>query len=158
MIEWPEYFTQDEFDSPDLPGSGSCMNHDFLRRFFAMREYCGFPFRINRAVSTVEHNRKVGGVENSSHLILREGGVVAVDVHHGAHPFKMAKMLKAAYDQDITRIGIGLTYFHFDYDQNKNQWRIWFYYPGKKQVIKAKKIFNKLTGKISTKSIEDWDK
>jgi hypothetical protein len=63
-----KYFTLDEFDSPDHKGSGVNMDSNFLELLNNARQIAGIPFKISSGYRTIEHNQKVGGVSNSSHL------------------------------------------------------------------------------------------
>ena len=63
-----KYFTLDEFDSPDVPGSGENMDIKFLELLDYAREEAMTSFKINSGYRTPEHNAKVSGVENSSHI------------------------------------------------------------------------------------------
>jgi hypothetical protein len=62
-----ENFNLSEFDSPDLTGSGSKMNPDFLLKLDKARGIAGVPFKINSGYRTESHNKKVGGTPNSAH-------------------------------------------------------------------------------------------
>ena len=71
------HFTFEEFDSPDSPGSGEkYMDREFLDCLDEARDIAGVQFKINSGYRTPAHNRKVGGVSTSSHLIGR-----AADIH-----------------------------------------------------------------------------
>ena len=61
------FFTLNEFESPDLPGSGNKMDQEFLRKIDKAREIANIPFTINSGYRTQKHNLKVGGVFASSH-------------------------------------------------------------------------------------------
>lgn len=75
-----EHFTPQEFDSPDLPGSGANMNFDFVNQLDEIRDCVGRPLLVNSGYRTKSYNRKVGGAENSLHLIG-----CAVDIHCVSH-------------------------------------------------------------------------
>ena len=57
-----QYFTQEEFDSPDLKGSGKNMDLHFLSLLIEARELANIPFKINSGYRTEEHNLKIGGL------------------------------------------------------------------------------------------------
>ena len=42
-----KHFKLEEFDSPDMPGSGQNMDVEFLEKLDMLRGACGFPFKIN---------------------------------------------------------------------------------------------------------------
>jgi len=63
-----KYFTYDEFDSPNELGSGETyMDKEFIRKLDIARSCANFPFKIVSGYRTQEHNKKVGGVSDSSH-------------------------------------------------------------------------------------------
>lgn len=115
------YFQYYEFESPDLPDSGRNINPTFLRMLNHARQIAGIPFRINSGFRTPEHNAKVGGTENSSHL---KG--FAADIHATSSSYKY-EILSALLKAGFTRIGIADSFIHVDNDPNKTQKVIWTY-------------------------------
>ena len=72
-----QYFKYEEFDSPDLPGSGSeFMCPDFLELLDFARGQSGIEFRISSGYRSREHNAKVGGKPESSHLVGKAADIV----------------------------------------------------------------------------------
>ena len=61
-----KYFRIKEFDS-DIKGSGKNMDINFLRFIDELRKRCEFPFIVTSGYRTPEHNKRVGGIENSAH-------------------------------------------------------------------------------------------
>ena len=108
-----KYFSLDEFDSPDEPGSGAKMCCKLLKKMDKIRADFGSPLRINSGYRTKLHNAVVGGRVGSSHL---KG--VAVDLHCN-NSADRTKLLKAIYKNGINRVGIGKTFLHIDTDNNK---------------------------------------
>lgn len=114
-------FTLDEFDSPDLKGSGKNMDSTFLNKLQEARTIAGVPFSINSGYRTKEHNKKVGGKPDSSHL---KG--LAVDISCTSSNRRcvvLSSLIKAGF----TRIGIGRTFIHVDLDDSKVQNVYWMY-------------------------------
>ena len=115
------YFTYSEFDSPDFPDSGRNMDPTFLRMLNHARQIAGIPFKINSGFRTEEHNEKVGGSENSSHL---RG--FAADIHATSSTARY-EILSALIKAGFYRIGIANTFIHVDSDPSKTQKVIWTY-------------------------------
>ena len=111
-IKW---FKEKEFDSPDLPGSGQYMNQSFVEILDRIRAKIGKPMKINSGYRTPEHNVKVKGVVNSSHL---KG--IAADIYVPDNNFRFL-LVKSAIAEGITRFIIHRTYLHIDMDYSKDQ-------------------------------------
>ena len=117
-----KYFSFSEFDSPDQPGSGAQhMSADFIHKLDNIRECAGFPFLISSGYRTPEHNERVGGVANSSHL-----NGLAADISAPTTAMRDA-IVECAAANGIKRIGYGNTFIHLDVDQDKPQYAIWGY-------------------------------
>jgi len=116
-----KYFTFEEFDSPDYPGSGEkFMDREFLDCLDEARDIAGVQFKINSGYRTPQHNRKVGGGTASSHLIGR-----AADIHC-THTGKRLKIIEALSMVGFRRFGIANTFIHVDNDDQKKP-AIWLY-------------------------------
>lgn len=115
------YFGIEEFDSPDLPGSGELMNEETLMMLDKAREIAGVPFKINSGVRTEEHNEKVGGKPNSAHT---RG--YAFDIHVQSSRHRML-ILSALIEVGFNRIGIAKTFIHADNDPDLPQDVAWLY-------------------------------
>ena len=116
------------FDSPDLPGSGACINPNLLKKLQQLQRKTGFPVFdwINSGARSPAHNRKVGGVSNSAHLMPQ---CYAVDIHVPNHQVRQA-LVKAAKEVGFTRIGVANTFLHLDVDPTKKQFVAWGYPAG----------------------------
>ena len=97
------------------------MDKTFLLRLDEARERAGIPFVINSAYRTPEHNAKIGGKPNSSHL---RGLAVDISVTNSRQRFIV---LNALLDVGFTRIGIADTFIHVDLDSEKSKEVIWTY-------------------------------
>lgn len=115
------YFTQEEFDSPDLPGSGSKMDADLLDKLNDTRHMAEIPFVITSGYRTKSHNKNVGGVNGSSHT---KG--LAVDIKCSTS-VNRSKIINAALKNGFTRIGISKNFVHLDVQSDKAQNVIWTY-------------------------------
>ncbi len=116
-----KYFEYEEFDSPDIQGSGQLMDTRLLNMIDEAREIYGKPMRVNSGYRTESHNRKVGGVDSSSHL---KGLAIDVACTKSNDRFKM---LTALIKVGFNRIGIASTFIHVDIDEDKSQNVIWTY-------------------------------
>jgi len=116
-----KYFEYEEFDSPDIQGSGQLMDTKLLNMIDEAREIYGKPIHVTSGYRTEAHNRKVGGVDSSSHL---KGLAIDVACVRSDDRFKM---LNALLEVGFNRIGIAGTFIHIDIDKNKSQNVIWTY-------------------------------
>ena len=114
-------FTIDEFDSPDLPNSGLNMDNDFLQMLDIARQIADIPFKINSGYRTKEHNKKVGGKSDSSHLLGK-----AVDISYSNSRDRWI-IITALQEAGFNRLGIAKTFVHTDSDQTKSPNVIWTY-------------------------------
>ena len=115
-----KYFSLDEFDSPDEPGSGAKMSRGFLLTLDKIRADYGKPLRVNSGYRSMEHNLKIGGRVGSSHC---KG--MAVDLHCN-NSGDRTLLLAAIYKAGIVRVGIAKTFIHIDIDNNKGA-ACWLY-------------------------------
>lgn len=139
MTYWDKYiiyFKSYEFDSPDVEGSGSKMQKDFIVKLDLARSYANIPFRVTSGYRTESHNRKVGGVENSSH---RRG--FAADISATTN-LQRIKIVKAAVYAGIPRIGISENFIHLDDDPTKRE-SLWLYPASKGVFSMLLKYFSK---------------
>lgn len=114
------YFSLDEFNCPSLPDSGKNMDINFLYKLEHARELAGVPFNITSGYRTKDHNAKVGGVPNSSHLI----GVAADIAVSGGNQRYI--ILNALIKAGFKRLGIAKTFIHCDTDDTKPN-SVWTY-------------------------------
>ena len=115
------YFTLSEFDSPDLPNSGTNMDGEFLAKLEVAREYANIPFRITSGYRTKERNIQVGGVSDSSHT---KGLASDIACTSGR---ERCIIIKALLDAGFNRIGVSNTFIHVDNDPDKSGDVIWTY-------------------------------
>jgi len=116
-----KYFNHEEFDSPDVKGSGKLMDPKLLEMIDEAREIYGKPIRVTSGYRTEAHNRKVGGVKSSSHL---KGLAIDVACVKSDDRFEM---LTALLKVGFNRIGVASTFIHVDIDKDKSQNVIWTY-------------------------------
>ena len=115
------YFTLDEFDSPDLPGSGAQMQPEFLAKLDEARHIAGVPFRINSGVRSEAWNQRVNGSKGSSHLTGWAADIQATTSN------RRYLVLSALIRVGFRRIGIADTFIHVDMDPSKPQNVTWLY-------------------------------
>ncbi len=122
-MNWTDiaHFDSNEFDSPDVPGSGLKMNIDFVAKLDTIREKVGLPLSISSGFRTPEHNAKVGSVDSSAH----ETGHAA-DILTLTSTLRF-KVLQAAMFLGINRIGVGNTFVHLDDSDHHAQNVVWTY-------------------------------
>ena len=116
-----KHFSINEFDSPDLPNSGLNMDNDFLQMLDMAREIANIPFKINSGYRTKEHNEKVGGKPQSSHLVGKATDIAYKDSRE--RYIIITSLQEAGYN----RLGISKTFVHVDNDQTKSPNVIWTY-------------------------------
>lgn len=116
-----ENFKQSEFDSPDKKGSGENMQMSFIEKLDQAREIAGTPFNISSGYRTPEHNKKVGGVKDSSHVT---GWAADIKAPTSASRFKI---LQALLHVGFDRIGVGRSFIHVDSDPKKPANMMWTY-------------------------------
>ena len=74
-----KHFKESEFACPCC-GVVS-MDYDFLRKLDLVRELLGFPIVPASACRCVNHNKQVGGKDDSRHLVTSSKKCDAIDVH-----------------------------------------------------------------------------
>jgi zinc D-Ala-D-Ala carboxypeptidase len=97
------------------------MDLDFLSKLDKAREISNIPFKINSAYRSKEHNAKIGGKPNSSHL---KGLAVDISVTDSRSRFIV---LEALIKVGFNRIGIADTFIHVDDDKEKSDRVVWTY-------------------------------
>tara|TARA_R100000458_G_C8277521_1_gene253062 strand:- start:156 stop:539 length:384 start_codon:yes stop_codon:yes gene_type:complete len=115
------WFKYEEFNSPDDPLSYKKMEEELLKRLDFARELANTPFKITSGYRTKEHNRKIGGVSNSSHL---KG--LAADIYCDSN-INRWRIIDSLIKARFTRIGIGKNFIHCDIDEDKANGVIWLY-------------------------------
>lgn len=116
------------FDSPDMPGSGNCMDRRLLTMLQQLEMRTGYPIFdwINSGARSESHNRKVGGASRSSHKIPTcmavDIGVPSTDIRN--------QLVYEARNLGFKRIGVGKTFVHLDVDESKSQYVAWGYPSG----------------------------
>lgn len=113
------HFRIEEFDSPDLNGSGVNMKVRFLQMIDEAREIAGIAFKVNSGYRTVAHNKNEGGVKNSAHLVGFAADIKATTLE------QKIKIVRAARSVGFNRFGIYNTFIHLDCDPGKSSGVAW---------------------------------
>ena len=116
-----KYFNYEEFDSPDIQGSGQLMSNELISMLEVARKKYGKSIVINSGFRTPRHNAAVGGKLTSSHL---KGLAVDISCTNSTDRFLLEGILR---EVSFTRIGIGSTFIHVDIDKEKEQKVLWTY-------------------------------
>jgi hypothetical protein len=115
------HFKKEEFDSPDLPGSGENMDAKFLNWLDAARDMCDFGWVITSGYRTKAHNNKVGGVDSSAHT---RGYAADIRCQSSHQRYEIIRSLLAV---GFRRIGIASNFVHVDNDPDKPAGVVWTY-------------------------------
>jgi len=121
------------FDSPDMPGSGNCIDRQLIFMLQQLEARTGYPIFswINSGARSPSHNKKVGGVSNSSHKMPT---CKAVDIKTSTK-FIRNHLVSVARDVGFKRIGVGKTFIHLDIDSLKSQYVAWGYPSGTRPEV-----------------------
>jgi zinc D-Ala-D-Ala carboxypeptidase len=85
------------------------MDDKFMQALDAIREECGFPFRVNSAYRCPAHNSAVSSTgERGPHTTGR-----AIDIAAASSSARLA-IMEAAQRQGFRRFGIARTFIHID--------------------------------------------
>lgn len=116
------YFSAREFKNCTPSCDISQMDADFLALLDRVREKAGIPLVLTCAYRSKEYDLSKGRSGNSAHT---RGLAVDIRCFSSATRFKI---VKAAIECGIRRIGIGKTFIHLDNDFSLPQGVIWDYY------------------------------
>lgn len=117
-----KYFKEIEFKNCTPSCSMKDMNEEFLGLLDEVREKADIPLVINCAYRSKEWDLKKGRSGNSAHT---KGKAVDIRCTQSANYYKI---IKAALEVGIKRIGIGNGFVHLDNDESLPQGVIWNYY------------------------------
>lgn len=117
-----KYFSEKEFNRCNPSCSERDMNNGFLTLLDKVRETAQIPLVLNCAYRSKDYDKSKGRSGNSAHT---KGKGVDIRCNTSANRYKI---VKAAIECGITRIGIGKTFVHLDNDDTLPQGVIWDYY------------------------------
>ena len=110
-------FALEEFACPCCGQMPDPENHEFkyfVGKLQEIRDLCRFPLHINSGFRCKQHNKDVGGVRDSSHLI---GLAVDIEITNN---FTRYLFLKSCFEVGIKRYEIARNYIHIDVDDSKD--------------------------------------
>lgn len=116
------YFQESEFKRCTPSCRMEQMDPAFLTLLDRVREAAGIPLVLNSAYRSPAYEKKKGRTGTSSHC---EGKAVDIRCNASTNRYKI---LKAAMECGIRRIGVGKTYIHLDSSETHAQDVIWHYY------------------------------
>lgn len=110
-ISVSKYFKREEFDSPDLVGSGNKMSLEFVKFLYNMRNVLGFPLVISSGYRTEDYQSKHGGTKGKiSDHTQGEGVDIKCDDSHQRY-----KILQYCFDNGVKRIEVCDKHVHIGY-------------------------------------------
>ena len=119
-----QYFSESEFRKCIPACHLSDMDGEFLDLLDAIRERAGIPLVLNSAYRSVAYERAHGRAGTSAHCA---GRAVDIRCRTSANRYRI---VKAALECGVRRIGIAQTYIHIDNADDHAQDVIWDYYGG----------------------------
>ena len=117
-----KYFSDSEFRKCTPSCSIDDMDEGFLELLDKIREDAGIPLVICCAYRSKEWDKKRGRSGNSAHTRGK-----AVDIRANDSVNRL-KIIKAALNNGIRRIGVGKGFVHIDNDSSLPQDVMWHYY------------------------------
>lgn len=117
-----KYFKEAEFKACSPKCSLQDMDQRFMNTLDALRALAGIPLVLNCAYRSVAWDKSKGRSGNSAHTRGK-----AADIRCNAPQTRM-KIVKAALQLGIKRIGIGKTFVHVDTDTSLPQNVMFDYY------------------------------
>lgn len=112
-------FTMDELKCKHC---GKCeMQFDLLNSLQTLRDLFGKPLRISSGYRCEEHNKAVGGAEDSQHT---KGVAVDIDTSRMSASDKL-NLLELITKVGFTGVGVAKTFFHVD--TRKTEKSFWTY-------------------------------
>ena len=119
-----EHFKESEFRRCTPSCSMQDMQQSTMRQLDLARDIAGIPFVLNSAYRSKAWEVKKGRPGTSSHT---KGLAVDIRCNTDANRYKI---VKAALECGVRRIGIAQTYIHIDCADDHAQDVIWDYYGG----------------------------
>ena len=117
-------FTQREFKSRDgapMPDDVLTNIKELASNLQVLRDFLGEPIRINSAYRSPEHNKAIGGVKNSQHILGRAADIKVKDIETKDLYLIIESLI---VDGKMKQGGLGLydTFVHYDIRGSKARW------------------------------------
>ena len=117
-------FTSREFKSKDgaqMPEDVLCNIKDLADNLQVLRDFLGEPIRINSAYRSPAHNKAIGGVKNSQHVLGKAADIKVKDIETKDLYLIIESLI---IDGQMTDGGLGLydTFVHYDIRGSKSRW------------------------------------
>lgn len=117
-------FSKKEFDSKDgaqMPKEVFYNIQKLASQLQVLRNYLGKPITINSGYRSPKHNKAIGGVSNSQHVLGKAADIKV----KGIKPEQLAIIIERLIDNgDMLQGGIGIynTFVHYDIRKTRSRW------------------------------------
>lgn len=117
-------FNMSEFESKDNKKMPLDVSYNIIKlsqQLQYLRDYTDRPIKINSAYRSKEHNKKIGGVKSSQHVLGKAADIVV----KGLEPKLVYEIIEDLIDKgDMLQGGLGLydTFVHYDIRKTKARW------------------------------------
>lgn len=117
-------FTRREFKSKDgaqMPEDVLCNIKELASNLQVLRDFLSEPIRINSAYRSPAHNKAIGGVKNSQHILGRAADIKVKDIETKDLYLIIESLI---IDGKMKDGGLGLydTFVHYDIRGSKARW------------------------------------
>jgi uncharacterized protein YcbK (DUF882 family) len=107
-----------------MTGYTANLHPDLVAKLTDLEKLAGWQMNITSGYRDPEHNKDVGGVDNSEHT-YDPAEAVDISCHNGSERFAIVTL---ALKLGFVRIGIGKTFVHLGIAKDKPQRVIWHYF------------------------------
>lgn len=108
-----------------MKGDTLNLHPDLMLLLMKLEQRMGFELNINSGYRHPDHNKDVGGVDNSEHTYDPAEGADVLCLRSATR----YKMLKELFGLGVQRLGIGQTFIHVGIGRDKPRDVLWHYYP-----------------------------
>lgn len=117
-------FWKHEFDSKDgaeMPKEVLFNIQKLANQLQVLRDYLGKSIKVNSGYRSPKHNKSIGGVKNSQHVLGKAADIVV----KGIKPQELAVIVERLIDEgEMLQGGIGIynTFLHYDIRKTRARW------------------------------------